>query len=245
MQLHNISIKGLLLSLLIIFFASCSKNEDTKPPNNTDITDEVLPAGDTLNKGMEYWKKTTQNNITYYEPSGLWATLNPLSKLNGPVTVSRTTDKHTGNYAVKLESKTWGADTNSQGLLIPGLLTIGSFVNVHPWVIQGKPFNSKPQSLEGYFKYTSVENDSAIIYAKLSRYNFQLNKQDTIAEAKFIVKNTVTSYQQFNAQFVYYIQNINPDTLSMVFVSSGGGQNFQGKAGSTLYIDDIRFVYNK
>jgi len=194
---------------------------------------------------MEYWKKTIQNNITYYEPSGLWATLNPLSKLNGPVTVSRTNDKHSGNYAVKLESKIWGADTSAQGLLIPGLLTIGTFVTTHPWVLQGKPFTSKPYSFEGYYKYISVENDSAIIYAKLSKYNFQLNKQDTIAEAKFIIKNSVINYQLFSIKFEYYNLSLTPDTLSMVFVSSGGGQNFEGKAGSTLFIDDIKFVYNK
>lgn len=244
MQMRIISINKVIFGIIVAFFVSCSKNDEIKPPNNTDITNEDLPSSDTLNKGMEYWKKTTQNNITYYEPSGPWATLNPLSKLNGPITVSRTTDKHSGTYAVKLESKIWGSDTATQGLLIPGLLTIGDFITVHPWVIQGKPFKSKPHSLEGYYKYVSVDKDSAIIYAKLSKYNFHLNKQDTIAEAKFVIKNTVSDYHLFSSKFDYYSNSI-PDTLCIVFVSSGGGQNFEGKAGSTLFVDDIRFVYNK
>jgi len=125
------------------------------------------------------------------------------------------------------------------------LLTIGTFENVHPWVHQGIPFTSKPYSFEGHFKYFSVDSDSAIIYAKLSKYNYQLNKQDTIAEAKFIIKKTVPNYQLFNSKFNYINPNISPDTLCIVFVSSGGGQNFEGKAGSTLFIDDIKFIYNK
>lgn len=48
---------------------SCAKNDEIKPVNNSDIAEDKLPQDDTLNKGMEYWKKTTQNNIIYFEPS--------------------------------------------------------------------------------------------------------------------------------------------------------------------------------
>ena len=45
----------------------------------------------------------------YYEPAGdWWATLNPLATLGGPVTVYRTTDAHSGEYAAQLETKLWG-----------------------------------------------------------------------------------------------------------------------------------------
>ena len=194
---------------------------------------------------MEYWTKTVQNNLTYEEPSGWWTSLNSLAKLGGPVTISKTTDKHSGKYAVKLESKYWGTDTTATGLLIPGLLTIGTFITAEPFVLQGKPFTAKPAKFQGYFKYTSVKSDSAVIYAKLSKFNQLKGSSDTIAVAKMVVLNSVNSYQLFDLNFDYMLPALTPDSLSIVFVSSGGGQNFKGQAGSTLFIDDIKLVYSK
>ena len=231
----------MIISFCLFFFVNCSKDENTHP-NNSIITDDILPAADTLNSGMEYWKKTIQNNITYEEPSGWWTTLNSLAKLSGPLTVSKSLDNHTGKYAVKLESRIWGSDTNTQGLLIPGLLALGSFVNADPFIIQGKPFNSMPRKLTGYFKFTSVENDSAIVYSQLTRYNNSKGHLDTVAEAKYVFKNNIDSYQLIEINFDYY-SNLVPDTLRLLFVSSGGGEKFEGKPGNTLFIDDIHFIY--
>ena len=238
----RLTIKLLILTILPIYLISCDKTEDKNPPNNSNIISDSLPKSDTLNTGMEFWTKTTQNNISFEEPSGWWTTLNSLAKLGAPVTVSKTQDKHSGNYAVKLESKYWG-DTTAEALLIPGLLTIGKFIYTEPFIMQGNVFSSKPNSFKGYYKYTSINGDSAVIYAKLSRYNPNKQYSDTIAETSFVIKNTVNTYQLFNLNFNYKITNQQPDTLKIVFVSSGGGENFKGQAGSTLYIDDIGFVY--
>ena len=238
----RLTIKLLLLTILPLYFASCEKTQENKPPNNSNILADSLPKSDTLNTGMEYWTKTIQNNISFEEPSGWWTTLNSLAKLGGPVTVSKTIDKHSGNYAVKLESKYWG-DTTAEALLIPGLLTIGKFIYTEPFIMQGNMFTSKPSGFKGYYKYTSVNGDSAVIYAKLSRYNPMKQYADTIAETSFVIKNTVSNYQLFNLKFDYKIANMQPDSIKIVFVSSGGGENFKGQAGSTLFIDDIGFIY--
>ncbi|MEI6822464.1 MAG: PCMD domain-containing protein [Bacteroidota bacterium] len=233
-----------IFSVILLISCSCKKSDEAAPPNNTSITNDSLPANDTLNSGMEYWTKTIQNNVTYEEPSGWWTSLNSLAKLGGPVTVSKTTDKHSGNYAVKLESVLWGSDTSSSSLLIPGLLAVGKFITSDPFILQGKPFTSKPLKLQGYFKYNSVNNDSAVIYAKLSKYSDIKGYSDTIAEASFVIKNSISNYQLLDIPFNYYINNLTPDSVSIVFVSSGDGRNFKGQVGSTLYIDDIKFVYS-
>lgn len=238
----RLTIKLLILTILPICFFSCSKTDNAVPPNNSNIISDVLPKTDTLNTGMEYWTKTTQNNISFDEPSGWWTTLNTLAKLGAPITVSKTIDKHNGSYAVKLESKIWG-DTTSEALLIPGLLTIGRFIYTEPFILQGNAFTSKPIGFQGYYKYISVKGDSAVIYANLSKYNPAKMYSDTIAQTSFVIKNTVSNYQLFNLIFDYKIMNQQPDSIKIVFVSSGGGENFKGQAGSTLYIDDIKFVY--
>lgn len=237
------TLRILLLIIFILIIYSCKKTDVSSPPNNSNITNDTLPKTDTLNAGMEYWVKTVQNNIVYEEPAGYWATLNPLAKLGAPITVSKTTDKHSGNYAVKLESKLWGPASDTQSLLIPGLLSIGVFITAEPFLVQGCKYTAKPSSLQGYYKYTSIQNDSAVIYAKISKFNQIMGTSDTIAEAKFVIKNTVSSYQAFNINFNYYLPTLTPDTLCIVFVSSGGGQNFKGQVGSTLFIDDIKLTY--
>jgi len=69
MRVILISMKVIFLGIIFTSFMSCAKNDEIKPVNNSDIAEDKLPQDDTLNKGMEYWKKTTQNNIIYFEPS--------------------------------------------------------------------------------------------------------------------------------------------------------------------------------
>jgi len=173
------------------------------------------------------------------EPSGgWWTTLNSLKNLGAPITVSKTTDAHSGAYAAKLETKQWGS------FLLSGLLVSGKFVMVSPFVIQGKPFTDKPAKFKGWYKYTSVNGDSAAIYAMISKYNTLSGKRDTIAVAKMAVKNSVSAYTAFNLDFNYSIPGFNPDSIFVVFSSSVEGGNFLGQVGSTLFIDDLMLEYS-
>ena len=209
---------------------SCKKEE--KPEPNV-----VVPPVETgLNLNFETWDVVTQNGITYEEPSGgFWATLNPLAKLNGPITVVKTNDKQNGSYAALLETKVWGDIT------IPGLLVVGTFLTQDPFIFQGKPYTEKPISVNGYYKYLPQNADTAIFYAKLSKFNSLKGYQDTIAEASFTVNSEISEYQNFSLPFVYN-SNDTPDSLTIIFVSSIQGQNFMGQNGSKLYIDNISIV---
>ena len=191
-----------------------------------------LPEG-----GFNNW--TISSTGEYEEPSGnFWTTLNSLKLLGGPVTVRKSTDFHLGTFAARLETKQWGS------FLLPGLLVSGSFETEAPFIIQGKPFTEKPMKFKGWYKYTSVNNDSAAIVTLLTKYNNASNKRDTIALAVLKVKNTVSSYTPFDINIDYTQNGVNPDSITVVFSSSANGENFQGQVGSILWVDDVSLEYS-
>ncbi len=196
------------------------------------MTQTQIPEG-----GFNNWTPSSLN--TYYEPSGgWWTTLNTLTSLGGPVTVSRSTDVHSGTYAAKLETKQWGT------FLIAGLLASGKFIMTSPYIELGKPFTDKPLKFKGWYKFASVNGDSAGVVALLTRFNSGTGKKDTIAMANQMFLNSISVYTQFDLDFNYKISGLNPDTIIMVFTSSADGGNFNGQAGNTLLIDDVSLEYS-
>ena len=186
--------------------------------------------------GFNNWTPNSTN--VYYEPSGdWWTTLNSLATLGGPVTVYQTTDAHTGEYAAQLGTMQWG------DLLISGLLVSGNFTLTEPYILNGQPFTDTPSKFKGWFKYTPVNGDSAGVGALLTRYNAETSHQDTLATAILAIEENVQTYTQFEIDFDYLIPGLTPDTIIIVFTSSGDGGNFQGEIGSTLTIDDISLEY--
>ncbi len=183
------------------------------------------------------WTPSSLN--TYYEPAGgWWTSLNSLTSLGCPVTVSRSNDVHSGSYAAKMETKQWGT------FLISGLLASGSFVMAAPYIKLGKPFTDKPSKFKGWFKYMPVNGDSAGVVAMLTKFNSVTGIKDTIAMANQMFLNNISIYTQFNLDFNYKISGMNPDTIIMVFTSSADGGNFNGQNGSTLLIDDVSLEYS-
>ncbi len=195
------------------------------------IVQAQIPEG-----GFNNWTPFLLN--TYSEPTGgWWTTLNTLSTLGGPVTVSPSTDVHSGAYAARLETKQWGT------LLLSGLLVSGKFINAAPFIKQGQPFTDKPSRFKGWYKYAPVSTDSAAIVAILTKFNTTSGKADTVASTVNVIKNTTSAYTQFDFKLDYRIANMNPDTIKIVFVSSADGANMKGQNGSTLLIDDISLEY--
>lgn len=215
--------------ILIAFIVSCKKETVETPKPTPNPTPNVG-----MNMDMETWQVYTQNQISYEEPAGgYWTSLNSLAKLNGPITVMRTNDAQNGNYAALLETKEWGT------LKIPGLLVIGTFLPQEPFVFEGKPYTQSPNSFSGYYKYLPNNQDTAIVYAKLSKFNPLKGHQDTIAETSLIITESIPQYTMFNLDFDYKL-DLSPDTITIIFVSSIDGANFNGQVGSKLYIDNLK-----
>jgi hypothetical protein len=186
--------------------------------------------------GFNNWTPNSTN--TYYEPEGgWWTTLNPLVSIGAPVTVYPTEDAHSGEYAAQLETKLWGT------LLLSGIMVSGDFILSPPYIENGKPFTDTPSKFKGWYKYLSINGDSAGIAAILTRYNPGKGKQDTVATAVTAITESASTYTAFELDFDYLLPGIDPDSIVIVFTSSGDGGNLQGQVGSTLTLDDISLEY--
>jgi hypothetical protein len=188
------------------------------------------------NGGFENW--TTPPGAQYQEPTGgWWTSLNALRSLTAPITVEKSTDAHSGTYSAKLTTALWGT------VLLPGLLVSGEFDIQNPsFLVQGQPFGDLPSAFQGWYKYVPVNGDSAGIAALLTRWNAGAGRRDTVAAAAVVVTSTQATWTGFDLPFFYFQSGI-PDSILVALVSSGDGQNFNGQAGSTLWIDDLNLDY--
>ncbi|MDZ7742823.1 MAG: PCMD domain-containing protein [Bacteroidota bacterium] len=204
-------------------------------------TNDQLP-----NMNLELWQ-----DFGRYEspaPLGIWATPNKVSDLlvfldPPPVTVSKTTDAVSGQYAARIETI-----QPEDFFLMAGTLATGIFEpdleNPVKSLRQGVPFTSKPSAFSGYYKYLPVDGDSCNLYATLSKWNSATHKRDTIAYAGLPqMEEYPSEYTKFTFNFEYYQEGIVPDTLIMIMVSSAEGDAFIGGIGSCLYVDELKLLY--
>lgn len=202
--------------------------------------DDQLP-----NQNFEYWTQYT--NYEDPSPRGIWATPNKLVDLLPefyPSVTLKTEDAFSGQYAVKVITD------SVQGLpLLSGTLATGIFEvnlgNPSKSLTRGIPYFSKPDRFTGYYKYFPADEDSCQIYAQLSRWDGTLKKRILIGEARLPnITDEVTEYTLFDLEFEY-LNSLEPDSISVVFVSSAGGEVFVGGVGSELYVDDIQLVFDE
>jgi hypothetical protein len=189
------------------------------------------------NGGMETW--SSAGGGSYEEPSGgWWTSLNPLRSLGGPVTVSKSTDAHSGTYSAQLTSGSFGT-LLVPGILISGVFNSGAFPN---FIESGQPYTSKPLTFSGWFKYFPANGDSAALAVRLTRWNG--SARELIAIADTVIYDSVPGWTSFHRPFQYLLPGATPDTIEVVAVSSKGGEDFLGQPGSTLFVDELELAGN-
>lgn len=163
-----------------------------------------------------------------------WQSSNLFSMPVSSTTVTKTTDSHSGNFAVKIESMM----TSFNDTL--GFITNGFIGEDGP--AGGMPVEDVPAILSGYYKYFPVGPDTAIGGMTLYHYNTNTGVTETLdsAFAKFPPADT---YTYFEVEVEYYSLP-EPDTVNIAF----GSGNFDEAAayvglGSTLYLDDLEITY--
>jgi hypothetical protein len=225
----------LIFSAILFALVSCSKTPIDKP-------DEIDP-GDLGGGNFDNWVVLTQGTVSYDNPAfNWWTTLNPLSTIGGPKTVTKTNDSKAGPYAARLETKVWGT-----GFIIPGLLASGVFDQTLPPgdnVVIGRPFSKKPKSFTGHYKYFPQGDDSFGFVVALTKFDSQAGIRDTIATASFSSGLAKPTYTLFNVDFDYKSQSV-PDSIHLVIVSSSSDMGMQGVPGTVLYVDELELKYNK
>lgn len=180
---------------------------------------------------------------SYEEPAGtMLKTLNSLTSLGVPVTVTKTTDAHSG-LAAQLKSGTLMA----LNIFIPGVLGTIQVQTAPPAAFLGVPFTDKPGRFKGWYKYSPVQGDSAEILIALMKRNGL--SRDTVARAVMKIKTAVGTYTQFDMPLTYFSTTTVPDSLIVLCVSSAG-YNFDnllacaGKNNSTLWVDELELEYS-
>lgn len=207
------------------------------------------------NGNVETWTQFTGTNESYWEPgSGTTRTTHFLRTLNqladeafpltGPVTCIRETsgsNVHGGSYSAKLESGLLGF------FFIPGFLGTGDLDIVNQTIYLGRQFDGRPEKFRGWYKYTPVSGDSAEFRVWFTRFD-ALNQQTVlVGEGSQKIKTAVSNYTQFDIN-INYLDAGSPDTV-VVFCTASAGYNLanllssSGQAGSTLWADDLEFVY--
>ncbi len=224
--------RKLILSLSIIFIILTQLSAQT-----------VLP-----NMDLEEWAEFPFSSGFYEEPAGgIWTTANKAVLLNPEIfkiTTFKTGDAHHGNYAAKIVTDL--ADLpGPNDILQTGTLATGYFdeMALPPSNLKdGVPFTGRPYRLKGYFKYLPVKQDSCDVYSLLYKWNPSTKSRDTIAYAWKTDTITVKEWTKFDLPYHYYSEEV-PDTISIIFAPSAGGDLFEGQVGSTLYIDDISLEF--
>ena len=141
--------------------------------------------------------------------------------LGSPTTI-QSIDRISGNYSLRLETKTNGTDT------IFGYITTGEFGQSN-----GFPFSQSPDSIVGYYKCDVMVGDTAIIVLNFSSAGTQFSSETY----KFVgSQNTWT-------KFSFPISLSQTPDSSFLAVASSNAVDYVGvQPGSWLMVDSIAFA---
>jgi hypothetical protein len=205
--------------IVAIVFFSLRANAQTQPQNAGFETWEVIGNGeDPLN-----WSSFNEYSILYHVP----------------VMSFKTTDAHTGTYALRVISDTATIPpplgTNVLDTVM-GMVILGNLDLNHP----GIPYTDKPISISAYVKGTVKPNGVMYMMAQLSRWNTVSHQRDIVGQAIYAMNASIASYTKVTVPITYTF-SYTPDTLVLQILTGNGGSNGFIMPGNELFIDDISF----
>lgn len=172
------------------------------------------------NGNFENWT----NKFMFEEPA-LYTTSNSQAYLSGiSLPITKSTDKVSGSFAVKLETIASANDT------MPAFLFLGTPGN--QTINGGYPFNNRPDSVSFFAKHNQKTNDTGVFIVFFKKNGAMIG---LVREA---FTGTQASYKNFKSP-VYWFSGQTPDTMAVLISSS----NLDGKKypGSNLYVDSAKF----
>ena len=158
---YSYTLKGLEPSTSYTFRLVYEKDGSNVSSNEINFTTEGQP--DLENKGFEDWHQDGKVIYPNAEGASYWDTSNPGSagktnNANNNVTTSTTEVKHSGNCSAQLKSKkvviAFAAASLYTGSFGATIGTSGA------WLTWGVPFNGRPTSLKGWYRYDPVAIDN-------------------------------------------------------------------------------------
>jgi len=191
------------------------------------------------NIGFENWE-TLQGPIsnTYDEPAN-WNSSNECTALLNQFAVTKSTDAHSGSFSVRME--TFQAFGNIRA---NGVITTADMICLAAGGGQegGMAYtDAAPDSVIGWYKYAPVNSDSG--YSQVMFLSN--NDMDTLSYTRYNFVQAASTWTRFSFPLKPIQGGQTPEKLSLFFSCSwGDGSQGQAEVGSTMYIDDVSFVFN-
>ena len=213
-----------------MLFIVVSSNPDASPSNGSWIVVDDIKFDNTLipGGGFESWIMRS------YEEADDWHTWNIISAIYPPPYATKSTDAYNGNYAMKITTRLLNNNQDTISHISNGRIFSDDFSG-------GMRVNSNPMKVTGYYKYTPVGFDSALVAVRA--YGFNQGGSYVNIENNLIKLAPASSYTYFEINLSY---NAWPwvDTLGIAFASSNiyDGQQWV-KDGSVLLIDSLNIEY--
>lgn len=195
--------------------------------SSTAILAQVLPNAD-----FEAWTNTPASfpAVAYDTPNG-WNTLNSTTAGLGQITCYKATaagEFHAGTAALKLITKSVFGQTAN------GVATTGTINTTSQTIGGGIAYTGRPDSIAGFYKYTSVTGDNGFIELQLLGAG---GDTDTVGYARFITPaSSVSAFTRFAKEVTY--RNTNAVVKSIIICSSSKDA-VTHFVGSTLWVDNL------
>jgi hypothetical protein len=189
-----------------------------------------VTAQNIQNNDFENW--VTEGD--YEIPEGYETSNEASAQWENTLTLEKTDDAYSGDWAVKLTAKNL-----LLGFVSPGFLTTGRFefdlFSQDAELFGGTFFPYRPEKISGHYKYfPSTESDKCVVGAFLLKYNGN-EISDTVGYAEFYGTDTVSEYSFFETNF-QYSSSETPDSLQLTVIST----DFEAPVPeSQMFIDNI------
>jgi hypothetical protein len=170
-------------------------------------------AQDTIpNNNFEYWLSNTN-------PEN-WNTVNDLLPF-GNAACFQSTDGYEGDYALFMKT------IDLDGLIVPGVTSLGTIGM--GFTEGGVPFQSRPESLSGYFKHPST-GDMVMLAIEFFKNG------EIIGFANWATSDSIPDYTQFTVPITFTSAE-EPDTMNITILTD------QNVLGSALTLDALSFTF--
>lgn len=185
------------------------------------------------NGGFETWI-----DYTFYEDPQNWSGMNAMGILGASPTAIKSTDAHSGNYALKLVTSVSDIGGDGEMDTLPGFIMLGNIDMMNGTGTPGAAFTHRPDSLVAWYKLTSTDNIPFQLIFTSTKWDATAQSATIISTATY-EGNTSSNYVRFSTP-ITYSENDNPDTIQVYIANAAMGSG----TGNQLFLDDLGFVYN-